>query len=65
MPVPKEYDKILKGMYGDYMIPVQGTASHDYPKFKGQMEIFNQWKKQVNETRNLERIIQDLMGENQ
>ena len=52
-------------MYGDYMIPVQGTASHDYPKFKGQMEIFNQWKKQVNETRNLERIIQDLMGENQ
>ena len=65
MPVPKEYDKILKGMYGDYMIPVQGTASHDYPKFKGQMEIFNQWKKPVNETRNLERIIQDLMGENQ
>lgn len=29
--VPKEYDKVLTALYGDYMTPVQGIAAHDYP----------------------------------
>lgn len=37
MPVPREYDKVLKHQFGDYMVPVQGGAGHDYP-FYGSME---------------------------
>ena len=65
MPVPKEYDKILKGIYGDYMTPVRGTASHSYPKFKSQVEIFEQWREKAGETRTVEKIVQDLIGEKQ
>lgn len=39
LPVPKHYHEILTVCYGDYMIPVQGTATHNYPFYKGQMEI--------------------------
>ncbi len=63
MPVPREYDKILKGMYGDYMTPVQGTACHDYPKFKGMVDIFEQWRKETGEKRTIEQIVTDLTGE--
>lgn len=37
VPVPCEYDKVLKATYGDYMIPVKGESMHDYP-FYGHME---------------------------
>ena len=34
---PKNYDEVLKVEFGDYMIPVKGTADHTYP-FYGHME---------------------------
>lgn len=43
MPVPKTYDEILKGKYGDYMTPVQGKASHGYPFFKKQHRLFRKY----------------------
>lgn len=29
LPVPKEYDKILRSQFGDYMIPVKGRSWHE------------------------------------
>lgn len=37
LPVPCNYDEVLKVEYGDYMIPKQGSAAHNYP-FYGSME---------------------------
>ena len=34
---PEMYDEVLRAEYGDYMVPVKGTADHDYP-FYGHME---------------------------
>lgn len=37
VPVPTGYDGILKIKYGnDYMTPIHGTGSHDYPFYKQQ-----------------------------
>ena len=36
--IPKGYDRILRTCFGDYMIPIRGTASHDYPYFRDQAE---------------------------
>ena len=47
------------------MTPVRGTASHSYPKFKSQVEIFEQWREKAGETRTVEKIVQDLIGEKQ
>lgn len=44
IPAPGMYDKVLKVLYGDYMIPVQGVADHEYP-FYGDME--EELKKQI------------------
>lgn len=38
IPVPKEYDKVLTALYGDWSIPIRGEASHDYPFYKAQEE---------------------------
>lgn len=37
--VPAGYDAVLKQYYGDYMTPVRGTQSHDYPFYKKQERI--------------------------
>lgn len=34
---PEMYDDVLRAEYGDYMVPVKGSADHDYP-FYGHME---------------------------
>ena len=31
MPVPVGYEKILKGAFGNWCVPVRGTTAHDYP----------------------------------
>lgn len=62
MPVPVGYDEILRCMYGDYMTPVQGTASHDYPKFKKQLKIIEQWKQSVGETREIDEIVAQILN---
>ena len=38
IPVPGNYDKVLKVIYGDYMVPHQNVAAHDYPCYKKQLE---------------------------
>lgn len=38
LPVPKDWDSVLRIEYGDYMIPVRGKASHEYPFYKMQLE---------------------------
>lgn len=41
IPIPKEYDKVLKVLYGaDYMTPIQSTAGHNYPFYASQEEYF-------------------------
>ncbi len=39
LTVPKGYDKILTKSYRDYMVPRQVQAAHDYPFYKGQLEV--------------------------
>ena len=40
IPVAVGYDRILKKKYGDnYMIPVRGGGSHDYPLFRKQQDL--------------------------
>lgn len=34
MPVPKQYDEILRIKYGEYMTPVKIGSSHDYPYYR-------------------------------
>lgn len=38
VPVPVEYDKVLRATYGDYHVFKQGKAAHDYPFYKKQLE---------------------------
>ena len=45
--VPAMYHEVLTAQFGDYMIPVKGTADHDYP-FYGYME--EELKKQIHAT---------------
>ena len=33
---PIGYDELLKTLYGDYMVPVQGYSAHEYPFYKRQ-----------------------------
>lgn len=40
IPVPVGYETILTKYYGNYMKPVQGRATHDYPFYKRQREEF-------------------------
>lgn len=39
IPVMKNYDEVLKALYGDYMTPVRGTAAHNYPFYKKQQKL--------------------------
>ncbi len=41
--VPKDAEKVLEVIYGDWRTPVRVMGSHDYPFYKGQMEYFI-WK---------------------
>lgn len=45
VPVPKEYDIVLRSMYGDYQKPVR-KISHDYPFYKKQQEIVDRRMKE-------------------
>ena len=39
IPVPKEYDAVLRNMYGDYEKPTQWTDGHNYPFYKKQQAV--------------------------
>lgn len=38
VPVPKEYDAVLREIYGDYSQRVRGSGAHDYPCYRRQLE---------------------------
>ncbi len=42
--IPKKFHEVLTGEFGDYMVPIQGAAEHEYPFYKNQerelQEIF-------------------------
>lgn len=44
MNAPVGYDAILTKTFGDYMVPRRVKAAHDYPFFKGQLQI---WMKYI------------------
>lgn len=39
LPVPEEYDKVLKVLFGDYRIPLRTGSMHDYPFYKEQKKM--------------------------
>lgn len=52
VPVPKDYDAVLTAMYGDYMKPVKGTQSHDYPYFNKQVDMVRDKLREMEEKAN-------------
>lgn len=42
IPVPVEYDKVLRATFGDYRNPVYHGGGHDYPYYKMQLELLQQ-----------------------
>lgn len=49
VPIPKDYDKILRMKYGDYTVAVRGAAAHDYPFFKKQLKFLRETVKKREE----------------
>lgn len=49
IPVPKEYDSVLRRMYGDYEKPMQWRENHDYPFYKKQQEAIERKLEQMSE----------------
>ncbi|MBQ8116579.1 MAG: LicD family protein [Lachnospiraceae bacterium] len=48
--VPSDWDKVLQALYGDYMIPVKGSADHDYPFYKDQLQMLHErglWMEEI------------------
>jgi len=43
VPVPREYDKVLSAMYGNYMVPVRAQMGHEYPFFKAQQSKLEEY----------------------
>lgn len=52
LPVPGGYEEVLTAWYGDYRKPIRGTATHDYPFYKKEMEILE--KKMVKDMYGIE-----------
>ena len=46
LPIPAGYDTILTMRYGDYMTPVKNWDAHEYPFYKSQKEILQQFLKE-------------------
>ncbi|MDE7253370.1 MAG: LicD family protein [Acetatifactor sp.] len=47
--VPKEYEKILDIIYGDWRVHRRGTAGHEYPCFKKQYELLRRKAQELKE----------------
>ena len=37
LPIPSGYDELLHKIYGDYMTPVKGSSTHEYPFYAKQL----------------------------
>lgn len=49
LPVPGEYDAVLRTEYGDYTVFKQNGQSHDYPFYNKQLEQLRKMVKQMEE----------------
>lgn len=47
IPAPHEYDAVLRAMYGDYHTPVRGAGDHDYPFYKDQQRLIDEYIDQM------------------
>lgn len=43
--IPSGYDRIMTMRYGDYMTPVKNWGTHNYPFYKSQWEVLNNYLK--------------------
>lgn len=44
VPVPRDYDTVLRNLYGEYMEQKMFTSSHDYPIYHNQRdELYRQY----------------------
>lgn len=55
VPVPGEYDKVLRVIYGDYSLCIRNTALHDYPFYNKQLEQLRKRVAEVEAARKKER----------
>ena len=39
IPIPKNYEEVLRALYGDYNVIVKGGATHDYPFYNKQLQF--------------------------
>lgn len=60
VPAPKEYDAVLRVIYGDYTIRRKMTATHDYPGYKKQLE---QLREEMDRIEGLNAKIEEKMAE--
>lgn len=49
VPAPREYDEVLKVMFGDWHKRVRNTQSHDYPCFRKQLDFLKEKVKEMKE----------------
>lgn len=46
VPIPRDYDSILRRIWGDYHIPRKFTGQHDYPSYHLQRDVlYNEYRK--------------------
>lgn len=43
LPVPCEYDQVLRRIYGDYTVVCKKGGQHDYPYFAKQLDAVQKW----------------------
>lgn len=52
LPVPINYDEVLKVEYGNYMVFERNTQSHDYPYYKKELEELRRMVKEMEDKAN-------------
>lgn len=65
IPVPAGYDEVLKVKYGEnYMTPMRGTSSHDYPFYRVQQRRIAEYKARQLETEGKMRLSVCVIAKN-
>lgn len=61
MPAPVGYEGVLEKWYGDYRIPVRGSADHSYPFYAGQQEELEKMFRKKGITRSITEFCRGVM----
>ena len=59
---PVGYHGVLEAEYGDYMIPVMGTAAHDYPFYGNREEKMKNWIKSMGFQGTIDEFCQEVLS---